>query len=76
MSDYMNDNVAKLSRELSYFDWSNDEPAFEISNDGDLVIHMDDDHTGWVIEKMADPDAEVAYLDKRALKLMAEMLED
>lgn len=74
MSDYMNDSVAKLSRELSYFDWSDDEPAFEISDDGDLAIHMDDDHTGWVVEEMADETA--GYLSKRTLRLMLEMLED
>lgn len=76
MSDYMNDNVAKLKQEFSVFDWTEGEPAFEISDDGDLVMHRDDDHTSWVIEKMADPDAEVALLDKRTLKLMVEMLED
>lgn len=74
MSDYMNDNVAKLSRELSYFDWNDDEPAFEISDDGDLVIHMDDDHTGWVVEEMADETA--GYLSKETLRLMLEMIED
>lgn len=75
MNDYMNDNVAKLSRELSYFDWSNGEPAFEISDDGDLVIHMDDDHFGWVVEEMSD-DETAGFLDKKTLRLMLEMLED
>lgn len=74
MSDYMDNNVAKLSRELSYFDWSDDEPAFEISDDGDLVIHMDDDHTGWVVEEMADETA--GYLSKETLRLMLEMLDN
>ena len=63
-----NDKAKELASELV-------DGRLTISDDGDLSIRMNDDHTGWIVDESTDPLCH-GHLSKRALQLMLEMLDD